>query len=600
MVYVGGDRQDGLRRLETPNSIGALDFTGRLFRGDTTIAPTGEVPSPQWAHLTHRNDIAAIPAGGTASSSAPHADSRETVFDAQGDLIEVDDGGIYRRTRPQDNSGDWFSLSGNLQVTEFHDIAYDAVSKIIIGGTQDNGTSIQITPGSLTWSQFFPADGGDVAVDDTSQAGMSIRYLSTQNLGGFLRATYDANNAFVSFERVSLSVVGGGAGLVPGFVTPIELNSIDPARMVIVGDNSIYESFDQGDTITEIGPGLGPNGMFSLRDAIVYGGRRDGVANEDVLYVGVGTTVYVRTTAGAPLAPTLAPFPGEFPIRDIVIDPDDWMTAYVLDTGAVFVTNDAGASWREVTGNLSAGIMAGTLNLPVFFLSAVFIPGAPHAVFVGTRSGVFRMLVTNEGDWQVFGTGLPTALVWELDYDATDNVLVAGTLGRGAWRISDVSETGSAALCGDTSLGQEPCVSSALGNGMTGDAVGDVYTFNGNAGATVSINVNTTDRGDGQSNLDPIAVVFAPSGASIGRGDDEVPCTFQPVCGFACPSITVSLPVTGRYTVLIVDSDDEVCTGGDYAAIADGSAGLTLAQDDVILGGDSSSLASRMKLDITQ
>jgi hypothetical protein len=77
MVYVGGDRQPS----PFPNFVGALDFSGRLFRGDTTVAPTGGVPSPQWEHLTHRDDIAAIPGGGTASSSAPHADSREAVVD---------------------------------------------------------------------------------------------------------------------------------------------------------------------------------------------------------------------------------------------------------------------------------------------------------------------------------------------------------------------------------------------------------------------------------------------------------------------------------------------------------------------------------------
>lgn len=32
------------------------------------------------------------------------------VFDASGNIIEVDDGGIYRRTNPANNTGDWFSI----------------------------------------------------------------------------------------------------------------------------------------------------------------------------------------------------------------------------------------------------------------------------------------------------------------------------------------------------------------------------------------------------------------------------------------------------------------------------------------------------------
>ena len=183
IVYVGGDRQN----FPFPNFIGANDFTGRLFRGDTTVAPTGTVPPPQWEHLTHSNAVTAIPGGGTVGGSAPHADSREMVFDANGDLIQVDDGGIYRRTSPEDNTGDWFSLNSDIQVTEFHDIAYDTVSNIIIGGAQDTGTPQQIIPGGTTWDSISTADGGDVAVDASSLAGMSIRYSSRQILIGLPR-----------------------------------------------------------------------------------------------------------------------------------------------------------------------------------------------------------------------------------------------------------------------------------------------------------------------------------------------------------------------------------------------------------------------------
>ena len=102
--------------------------------------------------MTHSDSIAAIPLGGTASGSAPHADSREMTFDANGNLIEVDDGGIYRRTSPRDNTGDWFSINGNLQVFEFHNVIYDTNSDILFGGAQDNGTPVQISTGSLVWS----------------------------------------------------------------------------------------------------------------------------------------------------------------------------------------------------------------------------------------------------------------------------------------------------------------------------------------------------------------------------------------------------------------------------------------------------------------
>src|SRR5262249_12114268 len=194
-VYVAGDRQDS----PFPNFIGSRDFSGRLFRGNTTVAPTGAVPSPQWQHLTHLNSIAQIPGGGTAHNSSPHADSRKLMVDAGGDLINVNDGGVYRRTSPQSNTGDWFSINGNIQTTEFHDVAYDTISNtILLGGAQDNYVSEQIAQDSTTWSLLSSGggDGGDVAVDNITlkASNQSIRYTSSQKLMGFQRQTFDATN----------------------------------------------------------------------------------------------------------------------------------------------------------------------------------------------------------------------------------------------------------------------------------------------------------------------------------------------------------------------------------------------------------------------
>jgi Big-like domain-containing protein len=435
-VYVSGDRQDlpppPLPRL---NFIGARDFSGRLFRGDTTVAPTGAVPSPQWEHLTHSNSIAQIPGGGTTRGSAPHADSREMTIAPNGDLIEVNDGGIYRRTSPQNNLGDWFSINGDIQTTEFHDVAYDNNSNaIILGGAQDTGSPVQITSGSTTWRSLSTADGGDVAVDNITLAAQnqSIRYSSFQNLGAFSRGTFDANNNFINRVFPLLTVVGGGAPLQPAFVAPVELNAIDPRRLVIGGLNSIYESFNQGDTITEIdGPGT-----TQLQNAIAYGGRSGGVDNLDVLYVGSGPAVFLRTTAGAALAPTAALPAGATVVRDVVLDPDDWRSAYVVDSNQVFRTTDAGASWTDITGNLPQFGVAD-------FNTTQFVAGATandnDLLLVGTNAGVYVSFSSSGFTiWNKLGVGLPNVLVLDLDYDLQDDVLLAGTLGRGAWTLTNL------------------------------------------------------------------------------------------------------------------------------------------------------------------
>ena len=431
-VYVAGDRQDN----PFPNFIGANSFSGRLFRGDTTVAPTGGVPSPQWEHMTHSNSIALIPGGGTARGSSPHADSREMAIAVNGDLIEVNDGGIYRRTSPQNNTGDWFSMNGNIQTTEFHDVAYDSNSNaILLGGSQDNGTSQQINRGSTTWNLVGGGDGGDVAVNNITLAPInrSIRYFSSQNLRGFRREVYDVNNTRVGdpIPLVNINITDAQ------FVTPVELNAIDPRHLVIGGMNTVFESFDQGSTVTIIN---GPRA-----NAMAYGGRSGGVDNQDVLYVGSGgaiippnTTpeppqVFVRTIAGAPLAPTAALPAGADPVRDVVMDPDDWRSAYVVNSNQVFRTTNAGASWTDITGNLP---QLGAIG----FRTTVFVPGdSRDLLVVGTTAGVFVSFSTSGfTSWNKLGIGLPNAPVADLDYDVADDVLLAGTLGRGAWTITNL------------------------------------------------------------------------------------------------------------------------------------------------------------------
>ena len=140
IVDLAGDRQpdnreeNGVSNVpQFPNVIGARNYAGRIFRGDAS-----QPLASQWAHMTNCRPnapapacanvpVAFMPTGGTGNNSSPHADSREMSIDADNNLIEVDDGGVYRRTQPQTNLGDWFSLNGNLQVGEQHSTAYDSL-----------------------------------------------------------------------------------------------------------------------------------------------------------------------------------------------------------------------------------------------------------------------------------------------------------------------------------------------------------------------------------------------------------------------------------------------------------------------------------------
>jgi hypothetical protein len=413
IVYVAAISQLG----PFPNSVGATSFHAHMFRGDTTRARgiTSNV-SNQWDHLTHQAGAGGMPNGGTANTSSPHADSREMTFDANGNLIEVGDGGITRRTNPSNNTGDWFSINGNLQVTEIHSVAYDSNFDIIVAGTQDTGTPEQSSPGSTTWNTLAQADGGKVAVDD-SVPGTSVRYFSFQNLGAFTRRTCNPG---------CTNTLAPLTGRNPAqFYTPLEINANNPMRLLLGTVGGLSESFDQGNTASVV-PGAAVTANSDA--AMVYGHPN----NAELIYIGAGNQVYVRTTASGNLTATTGAFPGGT-VYGVAVDPADENIVYAIGDASVFRSVDGGANWTDITGNITAD-GAGT------FRAIAYIPSAEgDRLVVGTNAGVRVSAEGSFDTWFKLGHGLPNAPVWDLDYDRTDDVLVAGTLGRGAWTLAKAS-----------------------------------------------------------------------------------------------------------------------------------------------------------------
>lgn len=434
VVYVGGDRQPALDESNPasgptfPNSIGAMGFSGRLFRGDA-----GQPSGSQWVHLTHSSALGAA-GGGTASSSAPHAGSREMVFDADGNLIEVDDGGIYRRSDPQTNVGDWVSLIGDLQITEPHHVAYDAVSDVVISGNQDTGTTQQPSTGATIWETVSTATGGAVVVDDVSLAGrgQSIRYSSFQDLGTFRARTYDASGALISEVFPNLQITSG-APLQSAPITPVELNSVDPNQLVFQGINGTYESLDQGNTLRQIPVAAGASSGNTGHDALVAGGVLNGLANDRLLWVASGSDLLGRTATN----PVLTPVASSPPVADIVdlaVDSQDWNNVFVADRSAVAMSTDAGSSWTDITSDL--------MNKASTIWSLAFVDGPTvDTLLAGTNLGIFATAIDALGTWVPVGSELPNVPAFDLEFDLRDDVLVAGMLGRGSWLLDDARQS---------------------------------------------------------------------------------------------------------------------------------------------------------------
>jgi hypothetical protein len=252
-----------------------------------------------------------------------------------------------------------------------------------------------------------------------------------------------------------------------GFVNPYVLNNIDPRRMLVGSSVSgaIFESTDRGDDFIQIrGNFISPGGRIS---AMAYGGTANGVANPDLALVGTdnagggGFFLLLRTTAGGPFNPVLAyALAGGATPSSIVLDPTNWHTVYITDVnGQVWQGTNVGtpsATFTNITGNLDTLITAPTGNNGYLFPAGlgtgplapqnvtsvqVVKNGSSTEVLVGAFGGVFRAVPNGAATaWTEYGT-LPHVLVSSLVYNAKDNVLVAGTLGRGVFTISNVTST---------------------------------------------------------------------------------------------------------------------------------------------------------------
>ncbi len=424
LVYVGGDRQPSLDENENgskfPNSIGADNYVGRIFRVDAS-QPSGS------QFFSETNSDTGVPEGwGTASNSAPHADSRSMAFDASGNLIETDDGGIYKRTNPQNSTGDWFSLNGNIQVTELHSTAYDTNAHIIIGGAQDVGAAQQPSTDAVGWSELLQGDGADVDTRATTTAGVWVRYSSYVNLQEpRLRQTYDASNVLQTDQSFALKIISGDA-MDPGFNSPVRANAVDASRVLFGCKNGIYESLDQGDSVSQISDSLVVNDQFD-HSAMVYGGVADGTNNPDLIIVGAGSELWTRTAPAPAEFTQITTYPGILDINGVAVDPADSSTICTVDDAKIFCSIN-GEAWADRTGALAG-------HGPFNTISIGTVNGAT-SVLVGSDAGVFISALSSIGTWSQVGTGLPNAKVMSIGIDSGANVVMAGTLGRGAWTVS--------------------------------------------------------------------------------------------------------------------------------------------------------------------
>ena len=367
----------------------------------------------------------------TTPGNGPHSDYHALAFDASGNLVVGNDGGVWRLDSNDLTTPNvaWTDLNTDLEITQFGGIALDPTSaNIAYGGTQDNGTDA--FSGTLSWLQIQGGDGGITRLDPTNH-----NQLYQEFEGGItLQTSTNPTAASPTFTSISSGIKANTTGAPPApivnFVAPYVLDS---SGDILFGTDYLNLSTNQGGSWTQIGtPGTnGFNPGDSAINAIAVA-----PSNIAVVYVSVGGNMFVTQNATAAAASVTwtainLPSGSAGAPNSIAVDPSQPGTAYAVVNAfvsggkRVFMTTNFGATWTDISGNLP--------NFPVDSI-AIDPRGTPTSriIYVGTDVGVYATI--NGGTtWASYATGLPNAQVVELDI--AGGIVAAGTHGRGVFEI---------------------------------------------------------------------------------------------------------------------------------------------------------------------
>jgi len=358
---------------------------------------------------------------------SPHADHHGVDFDANGKLLDGDDGGIYRLDDPTVPS--WTDVNGELNTIQFVGIGlHPTNANIVIGGSQDNGT--ELYTGAPLWTETDGGDGGRATFSPTNGGRVYHQApVSSFGPGNFFSRSDDGGNNWV------IKTAGMSADNTQNFYAPF---SVDPGNgdRVLYGATHVWETTNAGDLWTAIataGTG-GFNSGGNNVDAI-------GIAPSDVntIYAATGgefasiSQIFVTTNHGAMWTEHDLPA-GSARVNEIQVDPANASIAYAVvnrfsTAGQVFRTTNGGMTWTNISGTGGGALP----NLPVWSIQ-IDNSTSPSTLYIGADDGVYT--TTDLGvNWSRVGTGFPNAQVFQVAFNSSLHILGAATHGRGAWEI---------------------------------------------------------------------------------------------------------------------------------------------------------------------
>lgn len=377
-----------------------------------------------------------------------HPDIHQLVFDPNNNnvLFSGTDGGVHKTTDINAATVTWTSLNNNYQTYQYYHVALDpkSGSNIVIGGAQDNGTTLGGTDASgfgltdnTTMTSIAGGDGVAVSIA-RKNGGADIEYfLGTQN-GNMWR--YIPSSGYTRINPTGAS---------SQFVTYWHLDPANNDLLYYAGQGGLYRTsnsstVNQG-TWNKITGDFGQNirtmatswGNYSASSYLLIGGdegkilRYDDPRDSNTSLTIAGLLGDITPTGASTAAGTIVSGLAVHPTN-----PDIVLATYAnYGINNIYVTTNATAStptWTLVERNLSAHSVRS---------AAIAEVNGKTIYFVGTARGLYSSDDPTTDDWQLQAPNqIGLAVVSQLVYRPADNKLLVGTHGNGMFEVT-VTET---------------------------------------------------------------------------------------------------------------------------------------------------------------
>ena len=389
-------------------------------------------------------------------------------------LILGSDGGV---STSFDGSENW-RFYDNLPVAQFYEIGYDTRNPYwVCGGLQDNGSWCGPTNTldsqsirNADWQNIGGGDGFYVQIDPLDS---SVLYAESQN-GRVRRVDLETGERTSIAPRPNFELEEGSpprkehpaaddpdpedAQYRFNWNTPTLISSHD-RNTLYTGSQMLMKSTDRGVGWTQISPdltfgmdrsqlpimgALPSDSMLSRHDGVSYYGTLTTVGespmNRDVLYTGSDDGRVMGTQDGGAswtdLTPNITGLPENTYASRLVASNTRESRVYATfdrhysgDFAAyAYVSDDFGATWRPIT----AGLPHSSVNVLAEH------PDQENLLFVGNEVGLY--VSTDRGtSWEPLMNGLPTVPVDDIKIQPDHNDLIIGTHGRGIWVMDNIS-----------------------------------------------------------------------------------------------------------------------------------------------------------------